>query len=156
MAELKLFAFDADDLAVLSAHLQDAVLRVGDIAFLPHERRFAAIANRFDWAGALADSKTGKQEYSRRRAALRFERVLGAQVQGIDLSRKGSVVCLLALSYEPGEAPAGRVTLHFADGAAIRLHVECIEAELKDLGPVWRVASMPKHPTDDPASTRDT
>ena len=92
----------------------------------------------------------------RRRAALRFERVLGAQLQGIDLARKEAVVSLLAISYEPGEAPAGSVTLHFADGGAIRLHVECIEAELKDLGPVWRVASMPKHPTDDSTSARDT
>jgi Protein of unknown function (DUF2948) len=158
MAELKLIAFDADDLAVLSAQVQDAVLRVGDIAYLPRERRFAAIANRFDWVDALAGSNSSKQkqEYTRRRAALRFERVLGAQVHGIDLARTDSVISLLALSYEPGEAPEGRVTLHFADGAAIRLHVECIEAELKDLGPVWRATSMPKHPTDDPASPRDT
>ena len=66
------------------------------------------------------------------------------------------MLSLLAISYEPGEAPAGSVTLHFADGGAIRLHVECIEAELKDLGPVWRVASMPKHPTDDSPPARDT
>jgi hypothetical protein len=156
MAELKLIAFDADDLAVLSAQVQDAVLRVGDIAYLPREQRFAAIANRFDWVDALGGSNSGKQGYTRRRAALRFERVLGAQIQGIDLARKDKVVSLLALSYEPAAAPEGRVTLHFADGAAIRLHVECIEAELKDLGPVWRAASMPKHPTDDPAPPRDT
>ena len=156
MAELKLIAFDADDLAVLSAQVQDAVLRVGDIVYLPREQRFAAIANRFDWVDALAGSNSGKQEYTRRRAALRFERVLGAQIQGIDLARKDKVISLLALSYEPAVAPEGRVTLHFADGAAIRLHVECIEAELKDLGPVWRAASMPKHPTDDPAPPRDS
>jgi hypothetical protein len=156
MAELKLIAFDADDLAVLSAHVQDAVLKVGDIAYLPRERRFAAIGNRFDWADALADGNSLKREYTRRRAALRFERVLGAQVQGLDLSRKETVISLLALSYEPDEAPEGKVTLHFADGAAIRLHVECIEAELKDLGPVWRVASMPKHPTEEAAPPRDT
>jgi hypothetical protein len=156
MAELKLIAFDADDLAVLSAQVQDAVLRVGDIAYLPRERRFAAIANRFDWVDALAGSRNGKQEYTRRRAALRFERVLGAQIQGINLTHTDKVISLLALSYEPGEAPEGRVTLHFADGAAIRLHVECIEAELKDLGPVWRAMSMPKHPTDEPATPRDT
>jgi hypothetical protein len=156
MTELKLIAFDADDLAVLSAHVQDAVLKVGDIAYLPRERRFAAIGNRFDWADALAGGNSVKREYTRRRAALRFERVLGAQVQGLDLSRKENVISLLALSYEPGEAPEGKVTLHFADGAAIRLHVECIEAELKDLGPVWRVASMPKHPTEETAPPRDT
>src|SRR5262249_42226527 len=107
MAELKLIAFDADDLAVLSAQVQDAVLRVGDIAFLPRERRFAAIANRFDWVDALARSSGGKQEYTRRRAALRFERVRGAQIQGIDLARPDKVISLLALSTEPGEgAPA--------------------------------------------------
>jgi hypothetical protein len=156
MAELKLIAFDADDLAVLSAHLQDAVLKIGDIAYLPRERRFAAIGNRFDWADALEGGNGGSQDYMRRRAALRFERVLGAQLLGIDLSRKDTVVSLLAISYEPGEAPEGRVTLHFADGGAIRLQVECIEAELKDLGPVWRVASMPKHPTDGPPPARDT
>src|SRR5262249_49830310 len=152
----KLIAFDADDLAVLSAHVQDAVLKVGDIAYLPHERRFAAIGNRFDWADALAGGNSLKQEYMRRRAAWRLVRVLGAQVQGLDLSRKETVISLLALSYEAGEAPEGKVTLHFADGAAIRLHVECIEAELKDLGPVWRVASMPKHPTEESAPPRDT
>jgi Protein of unknown function (DUF2948) len=156
MAELKLIAFDADDLAVMSAHLQDAVLRIGDIAYLPRERRFAAIGNRFDWADAIKGSDSGAQDYTRRRTALRFERVLGAQLQGIDLASTDAVLCLLAISYEPAEAPAGSVTLHFADGGAIRLHVECIEAELKDLGPVWRVDSMPKHAGDDTAPARDT
>ena len=156
MAELKLIAFDVDDLAVLSAHLQDAVLKVGDIAYLPRERRFAAIGNRFDWADALKGGNSGSQEYIRRRSALRFERVLGAQLQGIDTERKDAVLSLLAISFEPSEAPEGNITLHFADGGAIRLQVECIEAELKDLGPVWRVETMPKHPIDDLPPERDT
>lgn len=154
MPELKLIAFDADDLAVMSAHLQDAVLKVADIAYLPRERRFAAIANRFDWSEALGGTTGGRPEYTRRRTALRFERVLGAKLQSMDLSRPDAVLELLAISFEPGEAPAGSVTLHFAGGGAIRLKVECIEAEFKDLGPVWRAASMPRHPDDDPASTR--
>jgi hypothetical protein len=156
MPELKLIAFDADDLAVMSAHLQDALLKIGDIAYLPREQRFAAIGNRFDWADAITSSENGSQEYLRRRAALRFERVLGARLQGIDLAKKDTVVSLLAISYEPSEAPAGNVTLHFADGGAIRLQVECIEAELKDLGSVWRVASMPKHAIDDSPPARET
>jgi hypothetical protein len=61
------------------------------------------------------------------------------------------VLELLALSFETAEAPSGGVTLHFAGGGAIRLDVECIEGELKDLGPVWRAASRPSHPDDDPA-----
>lgn len=153
MSELKLIALDAEDLSVLSVNLQDAVLRISDIAYLPREKRFAAIANRFDWLGA-SDGKGGGS-YARRRAALRFERVLNAQVQGLDLANKGAVLALLAISFEAGatpESPEGHVTLHFAEGAAIRLHVECIEAELKDLGPVWQAKSKPQHPDDDPAT----
>jgi len=146
MPELKLIALDADDLAVLSAHMQDAVLKVADIAYLPAEKRFAALGNRFDWAEALKDGNSRRQNYARRQAALRFERVLAAKVQGIDMRRKDAVLSLLAISFEPADAPAGSVTLHFSDGAAIRLDVECIEAELKDLGPAWQAKSMPRHP----------
>jgi hypothetical protein len=159
MPELKLIAFDADDLAVISAHLQDAVLKVGDIAYLPRQRRFAAVGNRFDWTDALVGPNGKADAYTRRRTALRFERVLGAKVQGIDLARKEAVLELLAVAFDAGEAPQGSVTLHFAGGGAIRLEVECIEAELKDLGPVWSVASMPRHPDEappDPAQTRDS
>src|SRR4029079_14119370 len=93
----------------------------------------------------------GQGGYARRRAAVRFERVLGAQLHGIDLANKAAVLALLAISFEPAETPEGHVTLHFADGAAIRLHVERIEAELKDLGPVWQAKSKPQHPDEDPA-----
>ena len=150
MAELKLIAFDADDLAVISAHLQDALVRVGDLAWLPAERRFAAVGNRFDWADALKGGGNASASYLRRQAGLRFERVRGAQLLGIDVRRKDALLSLLAIGFEASEPPAGRVILRFADGAAIRLEVECIEAELKDLGPVWHAASMPKHDEGDP------
>ena len=114
MPELNLIAFDADDLAVISAHLQDAVLKVGDIAYLPRERRFAAVGNRFDWTEALKAGNRRPPEYMRRQAALRFERVLAAKLQGIDLSRKSAILSLLAISFEPGAAPenpGGQVVL---------------------------------------------
>jgi hypothetical protein len=152
MAELKLIALDADDLAVISAHLQDALLKVGDLAWLPSQRRFACVGNRFDWADALQDGPGKSKSYVRRRSGLRFERVLAAQISGIDLNAKGNVLCLLAIGFEAANAPAGSITLRFADGAGIRLEVECIEAELKDLGPVWHAASMPKHDENDPPS----
>jgi hypothetical protein len=151
MAELKLIALDADDLAVLSAHLQDAIIQVADIAYLPKERRFAAIGNRFDWLAAVAPEAA--DGYARRRAAVRFERVLGAQVQAIDLKNKSAILSLLAVTFEPTAAPEGHVTLHFAEGGAIRLHVECVEAELKDLGPIWRVDFKPQHPDGSPVSS---
>jgi hypothetical protein len=73
---------------------------------------------------------------------------LGAQVHGLDLKNKGAITELLAVSFEPGEPPAGRVILQFADGGAVRLNVECIEAELRDLGPAWEAKSRPRHPED--------
>jgi hypothetical protein len=155
MPDLKLIALDAEDLAVVSAHLQDAVLKVADMTFLPREKRFAAVANRFDWVEAISNDAAKGGHYARRRAALRFERVLGAQVHGLDLKNKGAVVSLLAISFQPGEPPEGNITLQFADGCAIRLHVECIETELRDLGPVWEARSKPMHP-DEPSGPHDS
>jgi hypothetical protein len=149
MPDLKLIALDAEDLAIISAHLQDAVMKVADLAFLPREKRFAAMANRFDWMEAIENDTAGEKHYARRRTALRFERVLGAQVHGIDLKSKGTVTSLLAIRFEPGDPPRGHVILEFADRSAIRLNVECIEAELRDLGPAWEAKSKPRHPDDD-------
>jgi len=150
MEELKLIALDPEDLRVLSSHLQDAVIRVGDMAYLKESMRFAAIANRFDWEGAF---KAEDGEFQRRRSGLRFERVRSAQVQGIDLKQKDAVLVLLAVAFEPGEEPEGTLTLHFAGGGAIRLRVECIEAELRDLGAAWRTRHKPEHAGDDPSTT---
>lgn len=143
MPDLKLIALDADDLRVLSAHLQDAVLRAADLAYLKAERRFALVANRFDWATAAAAGG----ELVRRRSGLRFERVLGAQFMGFDLSAADQCLELLAVNYFPlsDETPEGHVTMTFAGGAGIRLHVECIEAELKDFGAAWATARRPSH-----------
>lgn len=146
MDDLKLIALDAEDLRVLSCHLQDAVVRVGDMAFLKQEMRFAAIANRFDWELATKD---GEEPYLRRRTGLRFERVKSARVQGLDLNHKDQVLVLLAVTFEPGDEPSGAVILHFAGGAAVRLEAECIEAELRDFGAAWRAASKPAHAIDD-------
>lgn len=146
MPDLKLIAFDAEDLAVLSAHLQDAVMVVGDLAYVPRDRRFVALTNRFDWMGALQKGETGQDVFARRRAGLRIERVQSAQLQGINLGDKERVLSLLAISYEAASAPAGHVTLHFSEGGAIRLTVECIEVGLADLGAAWEAESQPQHP----------
>ena len=75
MTPLKLLALDVEDLQVVSSHLQDAVVRVGDMAYVPSQKRFAAILNRFDWESAEKDGKG----YKRLRTALRFDGVLRAQ-----------------------------------------------------------------------------
>ena len=162
MSDLKLIALDTEDLSVISAHLQDAVVRISDMNFLPKEKRFAVIANRFNWAKALDQSAGQKSaaQNERCRTGLRFERVLAAKVNGLDLKGKTSSLALLAITFEPSaipdalsgpdgpDGPDGHVTLTFSGGAAIRLSVECIEAELKDLGAAWSAASSPVHPDD--------
>lgn len=136
---LKLQALDEEDLAVLSAHAQDAVMKVGDLAWLPKERRFALAMNRFVW------EKIDGRTQERRRAALSFDRVTAVKACQIRRDRPETVLNLLAIQFEPTEAPGGVVTLVFAGGAAVRLEVECIEAQLADLGAAWAARAMPVH-----------
>lgn len=149
MEPLKLIALDEEDLAVVSSHLQDAVLRVADMVFLPTQKRFAAVLNRFDWEGAV---EGGGKTYKRRRTALRFDRVLGAKVKNVKQTAGDRVLSLLAVSFEQGDSPGGSVVLTFSGDASILLQVECIEAELKDLGPAWRTRSKPQHPGAEPGA----
>ncbi|MGF1622181.1 MAG: DUF2948 family protein [Rhodomicrobiaceae bacterium] len=146
---LKLIALDDDDLKVVSAHLQDAVLKVEDMAYIPRERRFAALLNRFDWLTADENIAANGGHFERRRCALRFEKVHHAQFKALSLENSAQVLELLSVIFDPGEAPSGFITLTFAGGPAVRLQVDCIEAELRDLGPSWKTARKPEHPDDD-------
>jgi hypothetical protein len=147
MADLKLQALDNEDLAVVSAQCQDAVVRVADLTFSAKDRRFALVFNRFDWATAGGNART----FERRRAGLRFEKVRRAQITGFDPIAGETVLSLLAVTFKPSEAPAGQITLQFAAGAAVRLDVDYVEAELKDLGAVWSTTRKPDH--SQPASS---
>ena len=71
MDRLKLIALDREDIEVVSAHLQDAVVKAADIHWRPAEKRLVVALNRFDWEAAHGAAP----EFRRRRAALRFERV---------------------------------------------------------------------------------
>ena len=141
---LKLVALDQDDLNILSAHLQDAVLRMSDMAWIPSEHRFAAILNRFDWLAAV-EGDNGSSTLRRCRCALRFDRVKRAQVQHIRPGEPSAFAELLAVTYDEAEPPGGYITLYFAGGGAVRLEVECIEGELRDLGVAWKTAIKPQH-----------
>jgi hypothetical protein len=136
---LKLVALEQDDLAVLSAHAQDAVVRVADVFWRPAEKRLVIALNRFDWEAA-EDSR-----YQRRRSALRFDRVGAFKCRGIDPADKDAVLNLLAIEFLENDPPAGVIMLTFSGGAALRLDVECLEAELADLGPAWATAACPAH-----------
>jgi hypothetical protein len=146
---LKLLVLDSEDLAVVSANTQDAIVRVGDMAYLPRSKRFALVMSRFDWEGIRA----GRCE--RRQAGLHFERVTGVAVSGFRQDQPEMMLNLLSLTFEPGDAPSGSVRLIFSGGAIVRLDVECVEAEMHDLGPRWSARAVPGHPIDseDQAST---
>lgn len=141
---LRLIAEDGEDLKVLSACLQDAVIKVGDFAFLPNERRFAFVANRFVWECA-ADRKRGP--FARVRAGAHFDDVKAVRQQNIRAEAKDAVLELLALRFEPGEDGAGAVIFEFAGGGAIRLEVESVNAQLRDLSAPWSTARKPEHKT---------
>ena len=145
---LKLVAFDSEDLEIVSAHLQDAVVVVSDIIWPPSEKRLVIALNRFDWIGALA----AKPVCRRRRAALRFERVETFKTRGVDASARTEVLNLLAVEFLEGAPPGGNVVLNFSGGGALRLQVECVEAELADLGPAWAAVRGPGHPDLDPGA----
>lgn len=133
---LKLLAFDGEDLEVISTHLQDAAVAPAEIAFLPHEKRFALVMDRYDWCGAQSGERT------RRRSGLHFERVLGVKRSHFEQNASRKAV-LLSISFEVSDDPAGLVTLYFEGGGAIRLEVECLEAAMSDLGPAWPCGSPP-------------
>ena len=141
---LRLLALDAEDLAVLSAHLQDAVVKTGDMTWLPGQKRFALVLNRFAWE-TLEKGLRRKKTYQRRRTGLHFDRVASVQSSGIDLDGKENVLSLLAVQFHESESPAGEIHLVFSGGGTIRLSVECLEAQLSDLGPAWSADHAPRH-----------
>jgi hypothetical protein len=144
--ELKLVALDEDDLGIVSTHLQDAIVKVADIHWRPADKRLVMTLNRFDWE----DAQAMVPHLQRRRTALRFERVKACQCRHVQPCEKDAVLNLLAVEFTPnGEGdPAGRMTMTFSGGCALRLEVECIEVELADLGPVWETTVCPAHPVD--------
>jgi hypothetical protein len=129
-AQLKLIALDADDLAVISAHVQDAKVQPADIIWRQGEKRLVVGMSRLDWEQTL----TGDTAPRRLVAALRFDRVLSCKSRNIDLEAPDAAMELVGIEFHPGEAPGGSAVLLFSQGGAVRLDVECLECELTDLG----------------------
>jgi hypothetical protein len=135
---LKLSALDPADLEIMSAHMQDAIVTLGDIRYLKGQRKFALIANRFLW-------QKEKPPYERRRTGLSFDRVLAAKSHRIRQGADDAVLELLSISFIPETDPSGTIALTFSGGGQINLTVECIEARLEDLGPAWTTPNLPSH-----------
>jgi hypothetical protein len=127
---LKLIALDPDDLAVISAHVQEAQVQASDILWRQDQMRLVVGMNRLDWEQTLS----GETASRRLVAALRFDRVLACKSRNIDLAQPDTTLELLGIEFNPGEAPGGSALLLFSQGGALRLDVECLECELTDLG----------------------
>jgi len=134
----KLIALDGEDLQVLSAHCQDAVMKAADMQYVAREKRMIIEMNRF-----IGEKIDGKPE--RRRSVLHFERVEKVSSQGLNPKEKGKVLNLLAIVFNPADSPAGDIDLVFSGDITVRLQVECIEAQLADMQASWSASSQPRH-----------
>ena len=133
---LKLLAEDAEDLEVVAAALQDAVLKIGDISWEPKARRLTLAVNRYRW---------GAEEPERVRAAVQVGSVLGVQARRLRRGASEAVVQLLTVTFEPGEAPGGRLVFRFAGDADLAAQVECLDVVLADVSEPWAARSEPRH-----------
>ena len=136
---LKLLAQDADDLSVISAALQDAIAKIGDIRWDASARTLTLACNRFRWEVA------GKKKGERIRSALQLGDVTGVQARKLRRDAKGAVVELLSIAFEPGEAPGGAVLLTFAGGGDLKVTVDCLDVVLADVSDAWSTPRRPGH-----------
>ena len=138
---VRLRAKDIDDLSVIGTLVQDSLVPVDDLQYLPDEACFVVALNRFCWETAGEGPP-----YARVHAGLRFDGVRRVAYRGIDRSDRGRYYDLLAVAYDkPEGAETGQVVLQFAGDAAIRLTVSTLECRLKDLGEPWPTPNKPEH-----------
>jgi len=145
--QLKIMALDAEDLLVLSAHVQDAVLKSGQIEYLSSEKTLVLPVNRFAWE-AKPERKLFSKTYQRRQAVLQFGQVENLRSQGVDRTDQDQVLSLLAIEFDAAENlddPSGTVRLMFSGRAAMHFNVECIEAKLTDFDAAWEASGKPRH-----------
>jgi hypothetical protein len=135
---LRLLAQDADDLKIISAALQDAVAKIGDIHWEPKARRLTLELNRFRW-------EQGDGQAQRVRSGLQLGCVLSVKARRIRKERSDAVIELLAMEFIPSEAPGGVIAFEFAGGGDLRAEVECVEAVLADLSKAWPARRAPNH-----------
>jgi hypothetical protein len=143
-AALKLRAEDPDDLAVISACLQDALVPVRDLAYDPVDRTFLFVANRFRWEDGLRPAAADEPGYLRVLCGVTFREVTGVAYSGFRRSDDGRILSLLAI-----RADNGGVRLEFSGGPAIRIATARILCHARDLGEPWPTQWQPRHDQDE-------
>lgn len=145
-APLNLIAQDADDVWVISALVQDAVLPVTELKWDRKSRRFAALLNRFRWEDRAAATAAGRAA-ERVQSLLVIGDVTAVQSQGIDRSDKDMVLSLLSLDWQAGPDGTGRVVLVLAGDGAVAVEVEALDIALRDVTRPYLAPSgkVPQH-----------
>jgi hypothetical protein len=145
-APLRLVAQDVDDLKVISALVQDAVLPVTELKLDAKRRRFAMFLNRFRWEDREPAERVGRA-YERVRSVLVVEDVRKVQSMGFDRTDPELVLSVLSMEFVPGEDGAGRLTVTLAGDGALALEVEALEVRLEDVTRPYRAPSgkVPRH-----------
>ena len=143
---LRLRAESADDVAVISSLVQDAVGKAGDIAWMPKKRRLVVLVNRFRWEDSDG-AEQAHRPFERVRSAVTVESVLKVRARGVEPAERDQVFDLLAITFAPAEGCAGTLTLTLAGGAEFAVEVECLELTLADLTRPWEAKSgkAPEH-----------
>jgi hypothetical protein len=150
---LKIIARDAEDLAVVSACLQDALIPLNEMRYLPEERRFIMVANRFRWERAAQggqepapatdasfDSDEDFGALQRTNAGICIDRVLAVRSRNIDRSRPDDFLSLLSVQLD-----GNKLSFVFAGGGVIQVEIEALALYLSDLGKAWPTQWRPEH-----------
>jgi hypothetical protein len=158
VTRLKLRAEDEEDLRVIAACLQDALIPLSDIHYIDSERRVILVANRFRWENCpdLPEVPTGHAQdgidcsnYERVNCGILFENISAVRRRGLDQRDRGRILELLTMNIETADSGRMAVVMLFAGGAAIRLEGENIKCRISDIGEPWPTQFRPHHPTDD-------
>lgn len=144
---LRLRAFDADNLSVISALSQDAIFPMTEVTWAKSQRRFAVLLNRFRWEDAPNAQARGRQ-VERVQTVLAFEDVMAVRSQGVSKADADTVVSLLSIAFHAGEDGTGRVELILSGDGVIALEVEALEATLHDVTRPYLAPTgkTPQHP----------
>jgi len=141
---LRLRAEDADDLAVISAVVQDALISVKDLTYDSTARRFTLVVNRFRWEAQPGANR--EPAFERTFCAVTFDAVEGAIYRGFRRRDEERILALLAI--RAGDVP-GTVELEFSGGATLRLRTSAINVYATDIGEAWPTAWQPAHSASD-------
>ena len=134
--ELKLKAFDEDDLIIISSLCQDSIIKENEYGYDKKSKRFAILMNRFCHES---------NDQQRIRTAIHFDYVENLKTRNINKDDKDETLVLLAIKFDETKKPSGSITLEFSGNKAINLLVENIEVFLTDIGDPWVTNKKPDH-----------